>query len=54
MKRKRKDAMNVSSCNLVNSLIMCNMEIMIKIPFAITLVLTAIIIIEFDCFQMFL
>ena len=41
--------MNVSSCNSVNSLIMYNMEVMIKI-FVITLMLTAII--DFDCFQM--
>ena len=35
--------MNVSSCNSVNSLIMYNMEIMIKISFAMTLMLTVII-----------
>ena len=52
VKKKRKHAMNVSSCNLVNSLIMYDMEIMIKISFVITLMLTAIIIIDFDCFQM--
>ena len=44
--------MNVSSCNSVNSLIMYNMEIMIKILFVITLMLTAVIIIDFDRFQM--
>ena len=44
--------MNVSLCNSGNSLIMYNMEIMIKISFVITLMLTAIIIIDFDCFQM--
>ena len=44
--------MNVRSCNSVNSLIMYDMEIMIKISFVITLMLTAIIIIDFDCFQM--
>ena len=43
--------MNVS-CNSVNSKVMYNMEIMIKISFVITLMLTAIIIIDFDCFQM--
>ena len=42
--------MNVSSCNSVNSLIMYNMEIMIKISFVITFMLTAVI--DFDCFQM--
>ena len=42
--------MNVSSCSSINSLIMHNMEIMIKISFAIILMLTAII--GFDCFQM--
>ena len=52
IKRKRKDAMNVRSCNSVNSLIMYDMEIMIKISFVKTLMLTAIIIIDFDCFQM--
>ena len=41
--------MNVS-CNSVNSKIMYNMEIMIKISFVITLMLTAII--DFDYFQM--
>ena len=42
--------MNVSSCNSVNSLIMYDMEIMMKISFVITLMLTAIT--DFDCFQM--
>ena len=50
IRKKRKDAMNASSCNSVNSLMMYNMEIMIKISFVITLMLTAII--DFDCFQM--
>ena len=44
--------MNVSSRNSVNSLIMYDMEIKIKISFEITLMLTAII--DFDYFQMFL
>ena len=48
IKRKRKDAMSVSSCNSVNSAIMYNMEIMIKMPFVITLISTAIMIIVFD------
>ena len=52
IKKKKKDAMNVSSRNSVNSLIMYDMEIKIKISFEITLMLTAII--DFDCFQMFL
>ena len=38
--------------NSVNSLIMYDMEIMIKISFVITLMLTSIIIIDFDYFQM--
>ena len=48
IKRKRKDAMSVSSCNSVNSAIMYNMEIMIKMPFVITLISTAIMIIVFN------
>ena len=44
--------MNVRSCYSVNSLIMYNMETMIKILFVITLMLTAVIVIDFDCFQM--
>ena len=44
--------MNVRSCNSVNSLILYNMETMIKILFVIALMLTAVIIIDFDCFQM--
>ena len=35
IKRKRKNAMSVSSCNSVNSAIIYNIEIMIKIPFVI-------------------
>ena len=31
---------------------MYSMEIMVKISFVITLMLTAIMIIDFDCFQM--
>ena len=48
IKRKRKDAMSVSSCNSVNSAIMYNMEIMIKMPFVIRLISTAIMIIVFN------
>ena len=48
IKRKRKDAMSVSSCNSVNSVMMFNMEIMIKMPFVITLISTAIMIIVFN------
>ena len=48
IKRKRKDAMSVSSCNSVNSAIMYNMEIMIKMPFVITLISTAIMNIVFN------
>ena len=38
----KKDAVSVSSCYSVNSAIMCNLEMMIKMSFAITLILTAI------------
>ena len=48
IKKKRKDAMSVSSCNSVNSAIMYNMEIMIKMPFVITLISAAIMIINFN------
>ena len=40
--------MNVSSCNLVNSAIVYNIEIMIKMPFIITFISTAIMIIVFN------
>ena len=40
------------SCNSVNSAIMYNMEIMTKMPFVITLILTAIMIIVFKQFKM--
>ena len=45
VKRKRKDAMSVSSCNSVNLTIMHNMDIMIKKLFVMTLVSRAIMII---------
>ena len=45
--------MSASSCNSVNSAIMYNMEIMIKMPFVITLISAAIMIINFNLFQMF-
>ena len=38
--------MSVSSCNSVNSAIMYNIEIMIKIPFVITLISAAIMTIN--------
>ena len=38
IKRKRKDAMSVSSCNSVNSVIMYNMEIITTMPFVIKLI----------------
>ena len=38
IKRKKKDPMSESSCNSVNSAIMYNIEIMIKMPFVITLI----------------
>ena len=37
--------MSVSSCNSANSMIMYNMKITIKMPFVITLISTAIMII---------
>ena len=43
--------MSVSSCNSVNSAIMYNMEIMIKMPFVITLISAAIMIINFINFK---
>ena len=48
--KEKKSAMSVSSCNSVNSAIMYNMEIMIKMPFVITLILTAIMIIVLNYF----
>ena len=48
IKRKRKDAMSVSSCNSVNSVIMYNMEIITTMPFVIKLIWTAIMIIVFN------
>ena len=48
IKKKRKDTMSVSLCNSVNSAIMYNMEIMTKMPFVITFISTAIIIIVFN------
>ena len=50
-KKKRKDAISVSSCNSINSAMMYNMEIMIKLSFVIALILTAIMIIVFNSFQ---
>ena len=47
-----KDDMSVSSFDSVNSAIMFNMEIKIKMSTAITIILTAIMIIVFNCFQM--
>ena len=44
IKKKRKDVMSVSSCNSVNSAIMYIMEIMIKMPFVIPFISTAIMI----------
>ena len=51
MKRKRKDAISIISCYLVNSAIMHNLEMMIKMSFAITLILTAILNIVFNFFS---
>ena len=47
-----KDDMSVSSFDSVNSAIMFNMEIKIKMSTAVTIILTAIMIIVFNCFQM--
>ena len=47
IKRKRKNAMIVRSCNSVNSAMMFNMEIMIKMPFIITLISTKIMTVVF-------
>ena len=44
--------MSVSSCNSVNSAIMYNMEIMIKMSIVIALISRAIMIIVFNYFQM--
>ena len=44
--------MSVSSSNSVNSAIMYNMQIMIKMSFVIALILRAIMIIVFNYFQM--
>ena len=49
---KGKMKMSGISCNSVNSAIMYNMEIMTKMPFVITLILTAIMIIVFKQFKM--
>ena len=47
-----KDDMSVSSFDSVNSAIMFNMEIKIKMSTAVTIILTAIMIIVFNSFQM--
>ena len=47
-----KDEMSVSSVDAVNSAILHNMEIIIKMSTAVTIILTANIIIVFNCFQM--
>ena len=46
-----KDDMSVSSFDSVNSAIMFNMEIKIKMSTAVTIILTAIMIIVFNSFQ---
>ena len=40
--------MSVNSCNSVNSAIMYDMEVMIKMPFVITLISTAIMAVAFN------
>ena len=45
---KRKEAVSVSSCHSVNSGIMYNMEIMIKISIVTALISKAIMIIVFN------
>ena len=47
-----KDEMSVSSVDAVNSAILYNMEIIIKMSTAVTIILTANMIIVFNCFQM--
>ena len=47
-----KDDMSVSSFDSVNSAIMFNMEIKIKMSTAVTIILTAIMIIVLNSFQM--
>ena len=51
IKRKRKDSVSVSSCNSVNSAIIYNMEIMMKMSFVKTLISRAIMIIVFNYFR---
>ena len=51
IKRKKKDTICISSYYLVNSSIIYNLEIMINMPFTITLILTAIINIVFNFFS---
>ena len=51
IKRKRKEALSVSSSNSVNLVIMCDMQIMIKMSFVIALILRAIMILVFNYFQ---
>ena len=47
-----KNGMGVSLFDSVNSAMMYNMEIMIRISITVTIILTAIMIIVFNCFQM--
>ena len=51
IRRKRKEAMSVSSSNSVNLVIMCDMQIIIKMSFVIALILRAIMILVFNYFQ---
>ena len=45
IKRQRKDAMSVTLCNSVNSVVICNMEITIKMSIIIIIIIIIIILI---------
>ena len=52
IKRQRKNVIRVRSRNSINSARLYITEIMIKMSITITLILTARIILDFNCFQM--
>ena len=45
IKRQRRDAMSVTLCNSVNSAVICNMEITIKMSIIIIIIIIIIILI---------
>ena len=51
--RQKKHETSVRSCNLVNSARLQNLKIMIKMSMTITIMLTAIMVLVFNCFQMY-